>query len=343
MMTSQNWRLALHAGPEVGRAVHVGRRLLRPASSRARRRPLRLDYAQRCAHTPAGTSRRVYHDRAGDITHYVEYIEREYHPSSCARYPQRIVCLTEETTETLYRLGRRRPRRRRVGLYGAAARGAAEAEGLGVHQRAVRQDRGARARPGARVLRSAGGHRRRADPARPHGRGVQSAERRRDPADDPHARRPRRAERIAPKRWPASSNAGSTRFARRRRGFRGGPRVFFEEWDDPLISGIRWVDELVEIAGGEPIFPAPAQRPHSRRTASSSPDAVRDAAPDVILASWCGKKVSKSRIAARPGWATDAGRPPRPDLRDQIDVHPAAGTGGADRRRAAGALRCCAT
>ncbi len=79
------------------------------------------------------------------------------------------------------------------------------------------------------------------------------------------------------------------------------PRVFFEEWDDPLISGIAWVEELVEIAGGTPVFPA-------LRTASLAndrivdPEAVRQAAPDVVLASWCGKRVRKDRIASRPGW-----------------------------------------
>ena len=80
------------------------------------------------------------------------------------------------------------------------------------------------------------------------------------------------------------------------------PRVFFEEWDDPLISGIRWVDELIEIAGGDTLFP-------EHRAAALAkdrivpPDRVREAAPDVIIASWCGKKVNKSRIAGRPGWA----------------------------------------
>lgn len=80
------------------------------------------------------------------------------------------------------------------------------------------------------------------------------------------------------------------------------PRVFFEEWDDPLISGIRWVDELVEIAGGDPLFPA-LRAGALARDRIVQPDAVRAAAPDLIVASWCGKKVQKSRIAARPGWA----------------------------------------
>jgi iron complex transport system substrate-binding protein len=84
------------------------------------------------------------------------------------------------------------------------------------------------------------------------------------------------------------------RFARR-------PRVFFEEWDDPLISGIRWVEELVEVAGGEPVFP---DRRHARLAKDRivSPEQVIAAAPDVIIGSWCGKPVRPERIARRPGW-----------------------------------------
>jgi iron complex transport system substrate-binding protein len=80
------------------------------------------------------------------------------------------------------------------------------------------------------------------------------------------------------------------------------PRVFFEEWDDPLISGIRWVDELIEIAGGDTLFPA-MRSAALGKDRIVSPDAVRTLAPDVIFASWCGKKVNKARIAERPGWA----------------------------------------
>lgn len=80
------------------------------------------------------------------------------------------------------------------------------------------------------------------------------------------------------------------------------PRVFFEEWDDPLISGIRWVDELVEIAGGEPLFPD-LRRAGLAKDRIVTADAVRSAQPDVILASWCGKKVRKDTIRGRPGWS----------------------------------------
>jgi iron complex transport system substrate-binding protein len=80
------------------------------------------------------------------------------------------------------------------------------------------------------------------------------------------------------------------------------PRVFFEEWNDPLISGIRWVEELVEIAGGEPIFP-------ELRTAGLAkarivdPEEVVRRAPDAIIASWCGKPVRTDVITRRPGWS----------------------------------------
>jgi iron complex transport system substrate-binding protein len=80
------------------------------------------------------------------------------------------------------------------------------------------------------------------------------------------------------------------------------PRVFFEEWDNPLISGIQWVEELVETAGGAPVFPE-LRHAGLAKDRVVSPDAVLAAAPEVILASWCGKKVRKETIAARPGWS----------------------------------------
>ena len=84
--------------------------------------------------------------------------------------------------------------------------------------------------------------------------------------------------------------------------------MFFEEWDEPLISGIRWVEELVEIAGGTPIFPELANAGLAKdRIVDPAEVARRD--PEVIFASWCGKKVKKATIRSRPGWdATDAVR-----------------------------------
>ena len=79
------------------------------------------------------------------------------------------------------------------------------------------------------------------------------------------------------------------------------PRVFFEEWDEPLISGIRWVEELVDIAGGAPIFPELAGAALAKdRIVDPAEVARRD--PEVIVASWCGKKVRKESIRSRPGW-----------------------------------------
>jgi iron complex transport system substrate-binding protein len=87
----------------------------------------------------------------------------------------------------------------------------------------------------------------------------------------------------------------ASRFPRR-------PRVFFEEWNDPLISGIRWVEELIEVAGGEPVFPDLRNgRSAKERTVDPREAAARN--PEVIIASWCGRKINKDAIRARPGWS----------------------------------------
>jgi iron complex transport system substrate-binding protein len=78
--------------------------------------------------------------------------------------------------------------------------------------------------------------------------------------------------------------------------------VFFEEWDDPLISGICWVDELIEIAGGEPIFPQLRSGALAKDRIVSA-DAVRAADPEIIFASWCGKAMKKRTIVERPDWS----------------------------------------
>ena len=82
----------------------------------------------------------------------------------------------------------------------------------------------------------------------------------------------------------------------------GRPRVFFEEWDDPLISGIQWVEELVEVAGGDPIFPELRTKRLARHRIVD-PDEVRRRKPDVIFVSWCGKKMRKHTIVSRAGWS----------------------------------------
>ena len=80
------------------------------------------------------------------------------------------------------------------------------------------------------------------------------------------------------------------------------PRVFFEEWKDPLISGIQWVEELVELAGGETIFPELCDK-RLGRDRIVDPGAVCSRDPEVIIASWCGVKVNKARIRDRVGWS----------------------------------------
>ena len=81
-----------------------------------------------------------------------------------------------------------------------------------------------------------------------------------------------------------------------------GPVVYFEEWDDPMISGIAWVAELIGIAGGRDAFPELSREQAAKDRIVTSEQVVA-ARPDVILASWCGKKVNTGRIAGRPGWA----------------------------------------
>ena len=80
------------------------------------------------------------------------------------------------------------------------------------------------------------------------------------------------------------------------------PRVFFEEWDDPLISGIRWVSQLVGIAGGDECFPELAVQGLGKdRIIADGAEVVRRN-PDIVFGSWCGKKFRAERVAARPGW-----------------------------------------
>jgi len=89
--------------------------------------------------------------------------------------------------------------------------------------------------------------------------------------------------------------AAASRFPRR-------PKVYFEEWDEPMISGIRWVSELVEIAGGVDVFSELSRSQAATGRIIGEPGEVIRRQPDVILGSWCGKKFRPERVAARPGW-----------------------------------------
>jgi iron complex transport system substrate-binding protein len=80
------------------------------------------------------------------------------------------------------------------------------------------------------------------------------------------------------------------------------PKIYFEEWDSPMISAIRWVSELIEVAGGQDCFPELSVRSLGKDRIIQDPDAVIARAPDVIIGSWCGKKFRPEQVAQRPGW-----------------------------------------
>lgn len=80
------------------------------------------------------------------------------------------------------------------------------------------------------------------------------------------------------------------------------PKVYFEEWDEPPISAIQWVAELIRIAGGDDIFPELAAESLGKARILVDPDEVIRRAPDLIIGSWCGKKFRPEQVAARPGW-----------------------------------------
>ena len=80
------------------------------------------------------------------------------------------------------------------------------------------------------------------------------------------------------------------------------PRVYFEEWDEPPITGIRWVAELIRIAGGDDVFPERSLESLAKHRILADAGEVVRRAPDIILGSWCGKKFRPEKVAARPGW-----------------------------------------
>ena len=218
-----------------------------------------------------------------------------------SRYPQRIVCLTEETTETLYLLG---AGDRVVGVSGYTARPPEARQKPRVSAFInARFDKIAALEPDLILAFSdlqadiAAELIRRGFPVVTFNQrsvaeilamirmlgglvGLQA-----------------RAERLAD-----SLEQGLDAIRESANRFGARPKVFFEEWDDPLISGIRWVEELVETAGGEPIFPE-LRKAGLAKDRIVAAEAVRSKAPDVILASWCGKKVRPATIEDRPGWS----------------------------------------
>jgi iron complex transport system substrate-binding protein len=220
-----------------------------------------------------------------------------------ARHPERIVCLTEETTETLYLLGEER---RIVGISGYT----------------VRPPRARREKPRVSAFLSAKTDRILAlDPDLVLGFSDLQADIARELVKaglNVLVFNQRSVDEILSMILTLASlvgaaakgeqlvadlesgladiRAAAARFARR-------PRVYFEEWDEPMISGIGWVSELVGVAGGEDIFPERARSHAAAGRTVADPQEVAGARPDVILGSWCGKKFRPERVAARPGWA----------------------------------------
>ena len=219
-----------------------------------------------------------------------------------ARLPERIVCLTEESTETLYLLGEER---RIVGISGYT----------------VRPPRARREKPRVSAFLSArtekilelkpdlviGFSDLQADIARDltkaglnvlifNQRSVQQI------LDTILALASLVGVADKGARLIGELEAGLDQIRQNAEAFARRPRVYFEEWDEPMISGIRWVSELIEIAGGEDVF---AEQSHSQAAKGriiSDANLVLQKNPDVILGSWCGKKFRPERVAARPGW-----------------------------------------
>ena len=218
------------------------------------------------------------------------------------RYPSRIVCLTEEPTEVLYALGQEA---RIVGISGFTVRPArARREKPRVSAfTSAKLDRILALRPDfvigfsdiqadiAQALIKSGievwisnhrsvegilGYVRRlgalvgaAEPAERYARGLEA-----------HIESVRQAAANLPRR----------------------PRVYFEEWDEPLISCIRWVSELIGIAGGDDVFPERAACPLGKDRILGDAGEVVRRAPDIVFGSWCGKRFRPDRVAARAGW-----------------------------------------
>lgn len=82
------------------------------------------------------------------------------------------------------------------------------------------------------------------------------------------------------------------------------PKVYFEEWNDPLMSGIGWVSEMIRIAGGEDAFEELAAYPKAKQRIIADPADVVRRGPDIIIGSWCGKKFQPTSLVSRPGWET---------------------------------------
>ncbi|HUL19226.1 MAG TPA: ABC transporter substrate-binding protein [Steroidobacteraceae bacterium] len=219
-----------------------------------------------------------------------------------SQFPERIVCLTEETTETLYLLGEehrivgisgftvRPPRARREKPRVSAFTSARTGRIIGLKPDLVLGFSDLQADIAAELVRAGlevhvFNHRSIADilrMIRTLGGMIGCEAKARALADSLEA-------------GLQAVRARAATFARR-------PRVYFEEWDTPLISGIRWVSELVTLAGGEDCFPELARQSLGRDRIIVDPLEVPRRAPHIVLGSWCGKKFRPAVVASRPGW-----------------------------------------
>ena len=222
--------------------------------------------------------------------------------SAEAPLPSRIVCLTEETTETLYLLGEER---RIVGISGYTVRPArARREKPRISAfTSARTDRILALRPDLVI----GFSDMQADIARDLikcGLNVLVFNQR-TVAEILGMIRALAALVGAAERGDkliAELAAGLERIRSRASGFAVRPRVYFEEWDAPMISGIGWVSELVRIAGGEDCFAELARSSGASGRIIADPEEVARRLPDIIFGSWCGKKFRPESVRARPGW-----------------------------------------
>jgi len=100
----------------------------------------------------------------------------------------------------------------------------------------------------------------------------------------------------------ARMQAGLDRIAAKAAALPRRPKVYFEEWDEPRIPAIQWVAELIRIAGGDDIFPERAACSLARDRILANDDEIIARAPDIVIGSWCGKKFQAKSVSARPGW-----------------------------------------
>jgi len=135
--------------------------------------------------------------------------------------------------------------------------------------------------------------------------------------------------------WIERYRSRHLRIAQAAAGWTRRPRVYFEEWDEPMISAIRWVSQLIDIAGGDDVFPELALKAMGRDRVIADPLEPARRAPDLIVGSWCGKKFRAEKVAARAGWgavpAVRSGRLHEIKSCDILQPGPAALTDGLER------------